>query len=327
MKKSSALVVAFLSLLTISPAFAETFRLRSLTPITVSSQQPNPVDMVLGYNDALSIAFTTNDLFLRGVEIEVKIPKEFLGYPDSIAWALYNTINPDPSPGRIDYTANRLHIQPLPQRLGFVLQVPTRRNHGLRTGPYATVLPSIHDPSRGPLLFRLMPIGKVLPSGIETMQFSVRVKPILSEEGALRLTISQPKAQDPSLIVRVNEIPQPNHESLILLNPGSHHLSIVSDLYRNEVRVFTVAAASITSLNIEMQDTSPVINLVAPKNTLISINGEPIQSGRTVLTVEPGSYLIQFTVGDYQLTRQISVERGRTYTLSMILDITVTESP
>ncbi len=327
MKKRSALLAAFLSLLAIAPVFTETFRVRSLTAVTISSQQPEPVDVAIGYNDALSIAFTPNDPFLRGVEIEVKIPQEILVYPGSIAWALYNAITPEPSAGRIDYTASQLSIQPLPQRLSFVLQVPTRRNHGLRTGPYATVLQSIHDPARGPLLFRLMPIMKGLPSGIESMQFTIRVKPVLSEEGALRLTINQPEERDPSLIVRINEIPQQNHESLIFLNPGNHHLSVVSELYRNEVRVFTVEAARITALNIEMQGTAPVIHLVAPENALITINGDPVQSNRSGLTVEPGDYLIQFTVGDYQLTRQITVERGRTYTVSMIVDINVTESP
>ena len=40
---------------------------------------------------------------------------------------------------------------------------------------------------------------------------------------------------------------------MLILKPGSHHLSIVSEDYRDEVRVFTVESARVTELKIELK--------------------------------------------------------------------------
>jgi hypothetical protein len=230
----------FLLLAGLSLIGAETFRVRTLTLASVETHK-EAESLSIGYNDAVSIQFPREATFLRGVEIELKIPQEILAYRNSMAYGLYRAIKPAPSAATIDYDAERIDLQPLPSRLSFVLQIPLRTNHGLKTGPYATVIQTAQDPRKGPILFRLLPIMKGLPEGIENLQFTVKVKPILANEGGFRLSLVQPggarlEAGSNAVSVRIDEKPVEDYASLVVLTPGSHHLSVVSSEYRNEVR-------------------------------------------------------------------------------------------
>lgn len=218
-------------------------------------------------------------------------------------------------------------MQSLPSRLSFVLQIPLEKNSAMKSGPYSTVLPYIHDPLKGPLLFRLLPVMKGLPDNIESLQFSVKIKPILTDEGGFRLRLDYPETNSKPVSVRVDEILVANPESLMILTPGVHHLSIVSDDYRNEVRMFTVEQARITDLSVQMKDTTPRLYLVAPENSTILLDAQPITNSREPRTIEPGEHTILFKIGDYELAKPISVEKGHDYTVTMVIDINVTEAP
>ncbi len=326
MSKIKVAMAALLCLLLSAPVAAQSFRVRSMTVIPINSQSAEARALDLGYNDAISLEFLSDDLFLRGVEIEIKIPQDLLPFRDTMAYAMYSSPRPTPTARTIDYQGEQLTMQTLPSRLSFVMQIPLRRVHNLRTGPYATVMPFTHEITRGPLLFRLLPVMKGLPENIETMVFQIRIRPILSEEGALRLSLRHPQDTVRPVEIRIDEVLQGN-TSLILLPPGTHHLSITSTEYRNEVRMFKIEPARITSLEVQMQGTEPRLFLVAPENVQIFLDNVPVIAEREGLVLETGEHLIKFQIGDYELIRQINAEKGKHYTVSMLVDIEVQESP
>lgn len=327
MKSFRTILTVLFACTVLSAGFADTFRVRSMTTLTINTQIPEWQTVQLGYNDSLGILFSEPTTFLKGVEIEVKIPQEIIEYQNSMAWGLYKNILPKPLSTIIDYQGEKLVLQPLPSRLTFVLQIPLKPKHGLKTGPYATVLPFIHNPAEGALLFRLLPVMKGLPDNIDKLTFVTRIKPILTEEGGLNLNIIHPEKEKQPISIRIDEVLITNPDNLHILSPGSHNVSIVSDSYRNEVRVFTVESARITTLSVEMQDTAPQILLIAPENTRIEINNIEVDSSREPRIMEPGEYSIRFTIGDYELVKQITVEKGKNYTVSLLIDIQVSESP
>lgn len=306
---------------------ADLFRVRSMTLITLDSQKPDAQVVELGYNDAIGIIFPKNTTFLKGVEIEIKIPQDILAYRNSMAYGVYRLVVPSPAATVIDYQAEQVTLQPLPSRLSFVLQIPLQKVNNLKTGPYSTVLQYVYDASKGPLLFRLLPIMKGLPENIESLTFSVKIKPILTEEGGFSLKLDYPANPPKPVSVRVDEILIPNPESMTVLAPGPHHLSVVSDDYRNEVRMFTVESARLTEVLVPLQDTTPRLQLVAPENARIFLDGEPVVNSRDSRDIAPGDHSIRFLIGDYELTKQIVVEKGKDYNVSMIIDINVTETP
>lgn len=327
MKKVRAFLTVALLCIAATAFSLDSFRIHALTSIIVDSQSPETQTIELGYNDALGILFPKNTTFIRGVEIEIKIPQDILSYQNGMAFGLYRQIQPAPSPASIDYQAEQITLQALPSKMSFVLQIPINRKGSLKSGPYSTVLPYVHETAKGPLLFRLLPIMKGLPDTIDNLKFIVKIKPILTDEGGMLLKIAYPDESIKPVSVRVDENLVTAIEDVLVLSPGNHHLSIVSDDYRNEVRVFTVESARITNLNVKMQDTTPHIQLVAPENTRITVDSKPVENIRDPFVIEPGEHTILFKIGDYELSKQIVVEKGRDYTVSMIIDLTVTENP
>lgn len=305
----------------------DTFRVRSMSVVTLDSQKSEAQSVDLGYNDAIGIIFPKNTTFLKGVEIEIKIPQDILSYRNSMAYGFYRQIKPIPIASTIDYQGEQIALQTLPSRLSFVLQLPLQKNHNLKTGPYSTVLNYVYDVSKGPLLFRLLPIMKGLPENIESLVFAVKVKPILTDEGGFQLKILYPEDTSSPVSVRIDENLIQNPEALTVLSPGNHHLSIVSDEYRNEVRMFTIDSARVTEFTVSMQDTIPRLFLVAPENARIFVDGNPVENTKESMAVQSGEHTIRFLIGDYELTRQITVEKAKDYTVSMIIDIEVAETP
>jgi hypothetical protein len=327
MKTAHVLFSGLLALATASAFGLDSFRVGSMFPVQIDSQKADAQVVELGYNDALGLIFPKNTAFIRGVEIEIKSPQGLVSYQNGMAYGLYRQVLPVPNAGIIDYQAEQITLQPLPSRLSFVLQIPLQKNHGLKTGPYSTVLGYVHDASRGPLVFRLLPVMKGLPDNIESLKFTVKIRPILANEGAMQLKVTYPDEPPKPVVIRIDEMPVQNPESLQVLEPGEHHLSIVSDDYRNEVRVFTVEPARVTDIAVKMKDTTPHLTLVAPANAVILLDGKKIEANRDNLVIDEGNHLILFKIGDYELTRQLVVEKGRDYTATMLIDVNVSETP
>lgn len=327
MKKVRVLLGGFL-LLCASQAFAvDSFRIGAMRTVTLDPQSNEPLAVELGFNDALGILFPKDATFIRGVEIELKIPQEIIALRNSMAYGLYRLVTPYPSETKIDYQGEQLTLQALPSKLSFVLQIPLQKNHGLKNGPYSTVLSYVHDPAKGPLVFRLLPVMKGLPDNIETIKFTARIKPILTEEGGMQLKLAWPTEEKRPVTVRIDEMLVENPDQMRILPPGDHHLSVVSEDYRNEVRVFTVESARVTSISVTLKDTEPHIVLVAPENALIQLDGKQVTTPRESLPIEPGEHTVLFRIGDYEFSRMITAEKGKDYTVTMIIDVTVTETP
>jgi hypothetical protein len=327
MKCVRGFLAGILLLSAASASGLDSFRVGAMTPVYLDSQKSEAQIFEMGFSDALGIVFPKNPMFIRGVEIEIKSPQDIIAFRNSMGFAIYRQCQPFPSAKVIDYDAEQILLQSLPPKLSFVLQIPLQKNNGLKSGPYSTVLPYIHDASKGPVLFRLLPVMKGLPDNIESMKFTVKIRPILTDEGGMSLKIAYPDDKPKQVVIRVDENLVTNPDATLILPPGDHHLSIVSDDYRNEVRVFTVDSARITDVSVSMKDTTPRLNLVVPETAIVQIDGNPVESIKGSIVMVPGDHTIAFRIGDYEVSRVLAVEKGKDYTMTMIIDVTVTETP
>jgi hypothetical protein len=247
-------------------------------------------------------------------------------YQGSLAMLMYAELDHQPSPGTNDLEGRRIAFEPLPNKIKIVYQIPVRRSHGLRTTPYATVPAETTLPASFPVLFRLMPIIKGLSEEIEQMKFTLTARPILSDEGAVRLNFRYPeqlKDKPFTLLIDDNVIQNTAEEQI--LKEGEHHLVILSDNYRNESRRFVVEKAKRLDIAIDLQDPTPLLIFEAPENALIFLNNTPISREAGPIPVEAGVHEAKFQVGDYTLIKTISVQRGKTYRVALAVDINVEE--
>ena len=287
-----------------------------------SSDNPIPI----GINSSVIINLGAETRFLRGIEIEISAPQSWLPYRGSLGMYIYNNINPQTAEGIADIDGKRIAFEPLPSRLRIIYQIPIRQQHGLRTTTSATVPTGVIQPSSFPIIFKLMQVSKGLPDDFENLSFNFTVRPILSDEGAVRLIPRYPaQLRNRPFTVLIDDSVVQNISEQILLREGDHHLVILSEDYRNESRRFVVERAKVVDLTIELQDPTPIIIFEAPQNTQIYLDNNQIPRNRESITVDPGQHEVKFQVGDYTITRNLNIQRGKTYRVSMAVDLAIQE--
>jgi hypothetical protein len=158
------------------------------------------------------------------------------------------------------------------------------------------------------------------------LTFNLTARPILSDEGAVRLIPRfPPQLRDRPFTVLVNDNIITNISEQIILREGEHHLVVLSDDYRNESRRFIVERAKVLDLIIELQDPTPIIIFEGPQNAQVFLNNVLVTHHREPVTVEPGTYEIRFHINDYTITRTLNVQRGKTYRVALAVDLTIQE--
>ena len=306
---------------------AESFRTLVEGSIEVSLDRPGESSVALGINSSALINLGPEARFFKGIELELSAPQAWLSYRGSLTMAVYNGLGSLPTAGIADLEGSRIAFEPLPGKLQIVYQIPLRPSHGLRTTPYATVPAGVTPAASFPILFRLIPVVKGMNNELENMVFQLAARPIVSDEGAVRLIIRYPVQLENrpfTLLIDDNLIENLSEEQL--LKEGEHHLVVLSDDYRNESRRFAVEGAKVLDLIIELQDPTPLIIFEGPENALVFLDNIPITQIRQPIPVEPGPHEARFRIGDYTITKTLNIQRGKTYRIELAVDLTIQES-
>jgi hypothetical protein len=281
----------------------------------------------LSYIGAAVISLDRETRFFRGIELELIVPQSYMAYRGSLALALYTDLDQPPGPGIVDLEARQISMEPIPNKIQIIYQIPIRPGHGLRDSPYATLPAGIVPPESFPLLFRILPVIKGISEDVETMSFRLSVKPILSDEGAVRINPRYPEhlARRPFTTLIDDEVVERPQDTR-LLKEGEHHLVIISNDYRNESRRFIIERGKILELGITLQDTVPLVYFEAPDNALIFFDNEAVHSSRQPLTADAGLHEVRFQMGDYTVVKPLTIHRGKTYRVALAVDVSISET-
>jgi len=316
----------FLAFLAGTPVGAESIRTLMVGDIELSAENAEGSSVRLTYNGSVLIRLGRGARFFRGIELELSAPQSWLAHQGSLAMEVYAELDRAPVLGINDLEGRRIAFDPLPNKIKMVYQIPVRPSHGLRTTPYATVPAGTILPASFPLLFRLMPIIKGLSDELENMSFTLTARPILGDEGAVRLNFRYPtQHKDKPFTVLIDDVVMKNPTEELLIKEGEHHLVVLSDDYRNESRRFMVERAKRADITVDLQDPTPLIIFEAPENARIFLNNNPVRETGPI-PVEPGVYEAKFQVGDYTLTKTITAQRGKTYRVSLSVGIDIEEN-
>ena len=315
-----------LSLSPVATAGAQQFgtTVTGVLPLSLDSQDDS--SLWLKPREAAIVRLDGDIRFFRGVEIRVSSPVSWFAHSGSLLLSAYADLGSMPGIGFGEFSGRKIISQQIPARIQSVYQIPLRENHGLITGPFSMVSSEVTVPESFPVMLVLEPATSNLDGEVAQMSFLLSARPILSNEGAVRFITKYPQ-QMPArpFTVLVNNMAVENLSEEKLLPEGEHHLAVVSEDYRNHSRRFMVERAKSVDIVIELQDPTPVILFEAPQDTRISLNGSGVSPGSPV-TVEPGIHEARFYVGDYVFSRAITVQRGKTYRISLNIDIDVSES-
>lgn len=293
--------------------------------LTISSDNAAGLSVPLSYISSAVVSLEGDTRFVRGVELSLTVPQAYLARRGSLGIAVYTDMNAVPGVGVADIEARSLFLDPLLNKIQTVYQIPIRASHGLRTTPYATVSNRVVSIASFPILVRIMPVIKGIEGDIEQMSFTLSAKPVLSNEGALSLSFRHPEhLKDKPFIVLIDDVLVENRDEERLLREGEHHLVIVSEDFRNESRTFLIERGKTLEMNVDLHDPSPVVFFEAPDQAAVYFDGTPVSAGMSV-TTEPGRHEVRMELSDYTIIRSVTMQKGKTYKISLLVDLNISE--
>ena len=315
------------ALITTQIAGAETFRVHKTVVVPVSIDGSGAT-VTAGINDAVVLELPKDKTFVQGVELSVKVPQLITEWPDAVGWSFYNDIKPSPKESCIDYSGTRLleDTKTFGNSFSLSIQIPLSEKNTIKPSPYATLLKRVPELVDNKLFIRFELGMKGVPDEIGDCLFELTAKPILIDKGRLLLSVEPPAnaAMQPYSAFVDGKAVSFDQKGM-LLDSGIHTVSLVSDFYRNEVRTVTIEQAKDARLHVAFRDIAPTVLITAPSGTVIFFDDNKIDNNKEPFAVQQGDHTVRFDVGDYEVVKSITAVNGRSYTVSITVDATVTE--
>jgi hypothetical protein len=315
---------------------AENFTSRTFHVLPMDALEP--VKAVVQLGDTLQILLPQNRSQLLYIEVEIKVPTVVVANKDAVALCFYENVryqsdNDAEAPPLETGSANvplqgkRLYYAPFPGRVGLNLAVPYA-NYVLPPTPYLQVIPVSVDENTTALFLQLEKSNAPLSQEAQDAFIYVTIKPHIENRGFLELLIRYPPGQNAPYSLFIDE--KPAAPGRIGLESGSHHLSVVSDFFRNEMRTFVIERGKTSRLEIELRDISPTLIIVAPDNVEVFLDDRPLAPGKPgtgniPLIVAPGDHTLRVNINGYELLRTFHAENGRNYNITIRLDLDIQE--
>ena len=319
-------ITSYFFFFAVSFFYPDSFRVSKVHIYTIDMEVFDPVSLTIGYNDAVSFSVKGDFLFLEGIELEIKQNKTSMNYPNSIAYTVYTDIKPEPVENSIDYSAKKISTALLPNRFSHIMRIPVKKDYTFKQIKNSELLPYVGSIAAArPVMLRLNPVMKGLPDDFEQASFTVIIRPLLIAEGGLKLNLQFPDKEQKSITVQLNNEYLTQFDDLQLLLPGTYSVSIGSDAYRTEMRSCIIERGKITQLEVHLKSIAPLLHIQAPENVAVFLDNQEIAPSKEPLPVAVGVHTVVFKMGSYELTRQMTVEEGKTYELTMTMDVLLQE--
>ncbi|MBP3710343.1 MAG: hypothetical protein J6I73_08090 [Treponema sp.] len=326
MRKSCIFLTNFVfSLVCTATLFAESFRVRKLFPLSLTGTVQDEQTVTIGINDSIAIFLPDDATYLEGIEVKITIPDEIAAWQDSVACAMYHNIMPVPATSQIDYSGTRIFVRTLPARRSWIVQIPLFSSSSFKESAYATKLDVLPDTEHGFVFIRFQLAMKGLPDETMNATLKVTIKPILTNKGKLLVSTSYPGNEllPYTLFIDGNKA-DPDDEGWILPT-GVHDVSIVSEFYRNETRTTRVEQAKITQLSVQLKSVTPTLLITAPANTIVYLDDEKCNEIGKEFEIDEGEHTVRFLMGDYEMIRTITMQKGKSYTAALAVDVDIRE--
>ncbi len=308
-----------------SSLYAETFRVSKVHVVEVTQELKSEANVKAGIMDAVAIKLPQDQTFIEGLELKFEIPEEVASWTDCVACSVYKNIKPEPKSTQIDYSGTRAFVNALPGKLSWVLQIPIKEENSFKSNNYTTKVDNVIEPTNNIIFVRLQPVMKGIPEETYNAIIPITIKSVLSKKGQLNMKLKT--LDDTPLLPCTVYVDDKIYstEKIPLLETGVHNISVISESYRNEVRTVRIDQAKITELNIEMKSIEPTLFITAPEGTIVLLDDEKCTTLGTEFAISEGEHKIKFSIGNYEMTRQITAIKGKTYTANFSLDLEISE--
>ncbi|MDR2490870.1 MAG: PEGA domain-containing protein [Spirochaetaceae bacterium] len=305
---------------------AESLSMTGADILEIAADRPNGMSTLISSGESALVVLEKDTRFFSGVEFEITAPAAWISHHGALAVAFYSSLDRLPEGYTGNIQVKELRFEPLPNKIQNIYQIPVRQGHGLRSTPYVSILREPVMPDEFPVLFRIVPMGTAHDDEAGAMEFRLTVKPVFSDEGAVRVYLRYPEhLQDKPVAVLIDGKVIENPAQERLLKEGEHQITALSADYRNQNRRFMVERGKPLLITLTLQDLTPQMIFETPANAHIFLDEKPVHSTTHPLAVEAGKHDVKIQVSDYSIIRSINVQKGKTYRITFTIDMAISE--
>ena len=308
---------AYILLALLLPAAAESVSGPYQTTLAVSSEATAETEIAL--EEIFGLAIEGDPAFIKGFDIELRIPNGLAQYRDSFALYAYQGITPAPSQGVRRYSG---------EELGFSVLPPARRQYvrylfsGEKEGAADPDIQYFKAPiniEKLPMLFTVLPVMKGIPNSLYREKITVIAKPVLKNLGVLTISMNNEFPVE----VKIDDTIEKGPWNKIFLTPGLHTVSISSENYETVSKQVGIENGRIADISIELVKKVPKVSFEVPQTAVVFLDGKKILEPGKSIEITEGDHVVVVSIGDYSLTQALSIEAGRTYHIQLLMDIVV----
>jgi len=333
LKKTIPLILLSLALISVYPENVRGLIVDEAYIQTVSGYEQT---LEIALEEAAAIYIDGNSQFLTALQMELILSSTMKEYSDSFGIAVYKRVNPQPQKGLIFFKAERVFFHYLPYQNRIYINLPLSQsaiNDTASSGYFTLEEPLIMEDF--PLIVSMIPLMKGIPGSVIDNKFYLNIKPILMKAGSLKVEIALPAgSRTADTTQTADEIFQLYIDGQKIIEPfflpeiesGIHRLKISSTLFQEINGTFTIEPAQEKVLQFELQESKSFLNITMPRGAEIYLDGDKLsQQQVNSLSLSEGSHTVIIKIGDYSISKKISIVAGKNYNLSVIIDIIIEE--
>lgn len=296
--------------------------------VTLSEHHPQSAPFAIAMEEIFAIDPGSERRFFTALELELELPEVLREYGDSFALYLYEGVTPAPKPGFSTYRATRLLVAQVRFRRKLYIEIPLPNGRPPEAAPDTVTYEGPPERVRYPLLATVLPIMKGVPSSLYDTPFPVTVRLVPANLGALALRVTAPDGKLPEgLEVKLDGKSIQGIEGERLLKPGIYTVEAVAPGYRSISRSIMVEQARVSRIELTLEPVpSATVVIEAPGSATVYIDGERIDHRSAAgHSVTEGTHSIVMKLDEYRITRNFQTIAGKTYKITLFLDLTVEE--
>ncbi|MFQ3620794.1 MAG: hypothetical protein SNJ78_07600 [Spirochaetales bacterium] len=264
---------------------------------------------------------------VSGIELAVEIPPDLLSYSGTVALYIYRNVSPELKREVESYKGELLHFKPFLQERKVFIHIPLFSRAGFLPAPDTVDLDRPLDRSSFPLVFTFLPIMKGIPDPVWRAEFKARVRPLFKDLGKIRFTIKGPSGPLPldQLRVYMNDELVSLKEPTLTVKPGIKNFRIETEGFPPFLTTAAVERGKEITIDATFIKKEAALRINAPAGTSIYIDGNLMTYKSPEITIEAGEHTFTFRLGDYQISKRFYLEQGKSYSISLYLDILINE--
>lgn len=278
---------------------------------------PGEASVALRLEDLIPVQLPPPSPFLRGLELEIQIPRTWLQFRYSFAVSLYRQVRTHPE-GWLD--GQRHILEPIPPVNRFFLQVPLSNQANFRPGADTALSPPLNSGQDGPVFLTIMPIDKGLPTEALAATFQVRSRVVELPLGGVEIRWPDNTVPE-GISAQISGRPL-NLRGLTLLEPGLHTLTWSGAGQEGRQDQVAISQGRVEILNGPVGSQQSALHFRVPPGAQVWLDGEPL-SGESPYTVAPGRRQLRLRWQEYELTKALELIPGQTLRLELHLDLQI----